>query len=173
VSRCYSPSLMAADSPVKALLISIGEEPGAAIFSINRLKPENLCFFLSPSAKPLVETTVQPHINQMPRRWDWVVTQDPYRFGVCYQILVRALPEMMRTWEVQPGELVLDMSGATPAMAAAMMAPAGPELQVGRKDTRKPAPDPRVTSNESATKSEPLPSAEEKANVCPSCDFLS
>lgn len=111
---------MGADGPVKALLISVGDEPGAAVYSINRLKPENLCFFLAASAKALVETTVQPQILQMPRRWDWVLTQDPHRFAMCYQILARALPEMMRTWDVQPGELVLDMTGATPAMAAAM-----------------------------------------------------
>jgi len=117
---------MGADGPVKALLISVVEEPSAAVFSVNRLKPENLCFFLPASAKASVETTVQPHIQQMPRRWDWVVTQDPHRFSVCYQILVRTLPDMMRTWEIQPGDLVMDMTGATPAMAAAMALAAVP-----------------------------------------------
>jgi CRISPR-associated protein (TIGR02710 family) len=111
---------MSADSPIKALLISIGDDPAAAVYSINRLKPDNLCFFLTDAAKPLVETAVQPHIQQMPRRWDWVVTPDPNRFAVSYQVLARGLPELLRAWEVTYGELVLDMTGATPAMAAAM-----------------------------------------------------
>jgi CRISPR-associated protein (TIGR02710 family) len=35
-------------------------------------------------------------------------------------VLARALPELLHTWTISPGELVLDMTGATPAMAAAM-----------------------------------------------------
>jgi CRISPR-associated protein (TIGR02710 family) len=111
---------MAADSPVKALLIAVGDDAPAAIYAINRLKPELLCFFVPETAKTLVEQAVQPHIAQMPRKWDWVVTPDPHRFMTSYQSLTRMLPDLLRTWEVQPGELVLDLTGATPAMAAAL-----------------------------------------------------
>jgi CRISPR-associated protein (TIGR02710 family) len=111
---------MAADSPVKALLIAFGDDAPAAVYSINRLKPELLCFFVPEAAKTLVETAVQPHIAQMPRKWDWVVTPDPHRFMTSFQSLARTLPDLLRTWEVQPGEVVLDLTGATPAMAAAL-----------------------------------------------------
>src|SRR5439155_1444463 len=92
----------------------------AAVYSINRLKPELLCFFVPESAKSLVETAVQPQISQMPRRWDWVVTPDAHRFMACYQALSRTLPDLLRTWEVHPGELVVDLTGTTPAMAASL-----------------------------------------------------
>lgn len=111
---------MAADTPIKALLIAVADRAPAAVYSINRLKPELLCFFLPESAKPMVETVIQPQLAQMPRRWDWVVTPEPARFMASYQVLARALPDLLRTWEVGPGELVLDLTGATPAMAAAM-----------------------------------------------------
>ena len=111
---------MSVESPVKALLIAFSDDAPAAVYTINRLKPELLCFFVPESAKALVETAVQPHIAQMPRRWDWVVTPDAHRFMASYQALSRSLPDMLRTWEVQVGELVLDLTGATPAMAAAM-----------------------------------------------------
>jgi len=111
---------MAVDAPVRALLIAVGEDAPAAVYTINRLKPELLCFFVPESAKILVETAVQPQIAQMPRRWDWLVTPDATRFLACHQTLARALPELMRTWEVQAGELVVDLTGATPAMAAAL-----------------------------------------------------
>jgi len=111
---------MATDSPVKALLLAITENAPAAVYTINRLKPELLCFFAPESVKSLVESSVQPKIAQMPRKWDWIVTPDATRFMACYQAIARALPEMMRTWEVQPGELVVDLTGATPAMAAAL-----------------------------------------------------
>jgi len=111
---------MSIESPVKALLIAVSDDAPAAVFSINRLKPELLCFFVPESAKSLVETSVQPHIAQMPRRWDWVVTPDAHRFMTCYQVLSRTLPDLLRTWDVNPGELVVDLTGTTPAMAAAL-----------------------------------------------------
>lgn len=111
---------MSIESPVKALLIAVSDDAPAAVFSINRLKPELLCFFVPESAKSLVETSVQPQIAQMPRRWDWVVTPDAHRFMACYQVLSRTLPDLLRTWDVHPGELVVDLTGTTPAMAAAL-----------------------------------------------------
>ena len=111
---------MSIESPVKALLIAVSDDAPAAVFSINRLKPELLCFFVPESAKSLVETSVQPQITQMPRRWDWVVTPDAHRFMACYQVLSRTLPDLLRTWDVNPGELVVDLTGTTPAMAAAL-----------------------------------------------------
>ena len=111
---------MATDSSVKALLIAITGETSTAVYAVNRLKPELLCFFAPESAKGLVESSVQPKIEKMPRKWDWIVTPDATRFTACYQAAARALPDMMRTWDVQAGELVVDLTGATPAMAAAL-----------------------------------------------------
>ena len=111
---------MGTDSFVKALLIAFSEDTAAAVYSINRLKPDSLCFFLPEAVKGLVETAVQPQIAQMPRRWAWVITPDPHHFMISYQALSRTLPDMLRTWDVQPGELVVDLTGCTPAMAAAL-----------------------------------------------------
>jgi CRISPR-associated protein (TIGR02710 family) len=111
---------MATDSSVKALLIAVMDDAPAAVYVINRLQPELLCFFAPESAKGLVESSVQPKIDKMPRKWDWIVTPDATRFMACYQAVARTLPELMRTWEVRAGELVVDLTGATPAMAAAL-----------------------------------------------------
>jgi CRISPR-associated protein (TIGR02710 family) len=134
---------MASDSPVKALLMAFGDDAPAAVYAINRLKPELLCFFVPEAAKTLVETAVQPQIAQMPRKWDWIVTPDPQRFMTCFQSLTRTLPEMLRTWEVQPGDVVLDLTGATPAMAAALtlagLAFSSRVVTVGQAGTTLPA----------------------------------
>jgi len=148
-SGCYSPPAMSVESPVKALLIAFSDDAPAAVYTINRLKPELLCFFVPESAKALVETAVQPHIAQMPRRWDWVVTPDAHRFMASYQALSRSLPDMLRTWEVQVGELVLDLTGATPAMAAAMalagIASTSRVISLGLAGTVSPAEGEAVT----------------------------
>lgn len=92
----------------------------SAVYSINRLTPEALCFVLPEASKALVESDVQPKIQQMPKRWDWIVMGETAEFPASYQTLARTLPELLRTWEVQPGELVVDLTGATPAMAGAL-----------------------------------------------------
>ena len=111
---------MAHDQPVKALVIALTDHAAAAVYSINRLQPDALCFVLPEGAKSLVESEVQPKIEHLPRRWDWVILDEIGEFAGCYQTLARTLPEMLRTWEVQPGELVVDVTGATPAMAGAL-----------------------------------------------------
>ncbi len=111
---------MAHDQPVKALVIALTDDAAAAIYSINRLQPDSLCFVLPAGAKALVESDVQPKIAQMPRRWDWILLEETGEFVGCYRALSQALPEMLRTWDVQPGELVVDVTGATPAMAGAL-----------------------------------------------------
>lgn len=111
---------MAHDQPVKALVIALTDHAAAAVYSINRLQPDALCFVLPEGAKSLVESEVQPKIEHLPRRWDWVILPETGEFVGCYQTLARTLPEMLRTWEVQPGELVVDVTGATTAMAGAL-----------------------------------------------------
>jgi CRISPR-associated protein (TIGR02710 family) len=111
---------MAQDQPVKALVIALTGHAAAAVYSINRLQPDSLCFVLPEGAKSLVESEVQPKIEHMPRRWDWVILAEAGEFVSCYQALARTLPEMLRIWGVQPGELVVDVTGATPAMAGAL-----------------------------------------------------
>jgi len=122
----YSPREMAQDQPVAALVVALTGKMAPAVYAINRLRPESLCFVLPESAKALVETDVQPHISQMPRRWDWVLLSDPEHFPGCYQTIARSLPAMLRTWEVDPGALVVDVTGATAAMAGALVLAATP-----------------------------------------------
>jgi len=111
---------MAVEQSTKALLIAMTEDAPAAVYTINRLKPDLLCFFVPEQGKALVESAVQPQIARMPRKWGWVVTSDPHRFMACYRALVRTVPDLLRTWDIRAGELVLDLTGATPSMAAAL-----------------------------------------------------
>lgn len=111
---------MPAEAPVKALLCALVAEFAPAVHLINRLQPDTLCFFAPESSRSLIEQRIQAHLTQMPRRWDWVVTPEPHEFPVSHEALARRLPELLDVWGVQPGELVMSIAEATPAMAAAM-----------------------------------------------------
>lgn len=131
---------MAQDQPIKTLVITLVDDAAAAVYSINRLNPDTLCFVLPEGSKALVESEVQPKIQQMPRRWDWIVIADATEFPSTYRTIARTLPDLLRTWEIQPGELVVDLSGATAAMAGALTLAALPwtsrvvELTQARED---------------------------------------
>jgi CRISPR-associated protein (TIGR02710 family) len=117
---------MPTDAPVKALIIAFTDAPSLAAYVINRLQPELLCFFVPESAKSQVEGAVQPLVQQMPKRWDWVVTPDSGDIIACHQVLSRTIHDLFRTWDVQVGDVVVDLTGATPAMAAALAAASQP-----------------------------------------------
>lgn len=111
---------MAHEPPVAALVVAFTGNLGAAAHSINRLRPDALCFVLPEALKPAVETDLQPKITPMPRRWDWVLLSDQDSFPSCYRTLACALPSLLKTWGVEPGSLVVDLGGASPAMAGAL-----------------------------------------------------
>lgn len=117
---------MAQDQPVAALIVALTAALAPAVYTINRLRPDSLCFVLPEAVKTLVETDLQPRISELPRRWDWVVVSDPDHFPSCYQAIARSLPKMLRAWEIDPGALVVDVTGATSAMAGALILAATP-----------------------------------------------
>ena len=111
---------MSAYLPTKALLLAIQTDPTPSISILQRLHPEMVCFFLQESCKHVVESDVHPALAQMPQRWDWILTSDTESFPACHKALAQALGPLLTIWNVAPGELAIDLTGASPAMASAM-----------------------------------------------------
>jgi CRISPR-associated protein (TIGR02710 family) len=111
---------MAHEQPTKVLVVAFTDDAAAVIYVINRLQPDALCFVLPESAKGLVESAVQPNIEHMPRRWDWVALAETVDVAACHHTLAGAMPDLLKAWDVHAGDLVLDLTGATPAMAGAL-----------------------------------------------------
>ncbi|MCA9473411.1 MAG: TIGR02710 family CRISPR-associated protein [Nitrospira sp.] len=106
---------------MKALLIAMAQNSAPTVSSLQRLSPERLCFFLPESSISLIETEVQPHLSKMPQKWDWIITPNPESFADSHRTLTESLPKMLKAWNVSPGELIIDITMATPAMAGAMI----------------------------------------------------
>jgi CRISPR-associated protein (TIGR02710 family) len=111
---------VSAHLPTKALLLAIQTDPAPAIAILQQLHPEMVCFFLHESCKHVVESDVHPALSQMPQRWDWILTPDPESFPTCHKALAQALGPLLTTWNVAPGQLAIDLTSASPAMASAM-----------------------------------------------------
>ena len=115
-----SSKIVITDYQTKALLIAISKNSEAAVACINHLSPELLCFFLQESEKKTIESPVQPKIAKMPQRWDWILTPDENSAAQSHQAITKNLPDILKAWNVKPGELVVNFNAATPAMAAAV-----------------------------------------------------
>ncbi len=143
--RCYSLAVMIGDFRTKSLLIAVSGDPVPVQACLNRLVPEFLCFVVSESRKTSIEADIQPAIVKMPQRWDWILVKETESFAAVHQTLTKSLPDILKTWGLQPGELVVDFSGATPAIAAAMALASrpwtsqvvgltSPESETGKRD---------------------------------------
>lgn len=112
---------MSAHLSTKALLLAIQVDPAPAIAILQHLNPEMVCFFLHESQKSVVESQIHPALSRMPQRWDWILTPSPENFSACHKVLAQGLGPLLTAWNVVPGELVIDLTGATAGMASAMM----------------------------------------------------
>ena len=135
---------MSGEYRTKALLIAVSVDSVPVQACINRLVPEFLCFVVSESQKASIEADIQPAITTMPQRWDWILAEESESFTAVHQTLTKSLPDILKTWGLHPGELVVDFSGATPAIAAAMALASRPwtsqvvGLTTPESDTGKP-----------------------------------
>ncbi len=111
---------MSAYLPTKALLLAAQSDPAPTIAILKQLTPEMVCFFLDESCKHVVESDVHPALSQMPQRWDWILTTNSASFPICHRALAQGLGPLLTQWKVLPGELVIDLTNASPAMASAM-----------------------------------------------------
>lgn len=112
---------MSAHISTKALLLAIQADPAPAIAIVQHLNPDMVCFFLHESHKSVVESQIHPVLSHMPQRWDWIFTPSPESFSACHKALAQGLGLLLTTWNVAPGELVIDLTGATTGMASAMI----------------------------------------------------
>lgn len=151
--------IVSATGPTKALLIGMQADPQAAIATLKQLTPEMVCFILHESHKAVAESEIHPALSKMPQRWDWIVLDDVHNFSNCHKKLAHQLPTLLSTWRVIPGELVIDLTGSTTAMASAMtlvgfhfahtirLSPdrsaveAAPSIETGRTSSSMPAID--------------------------------
>lgn len=105
----------------KALLISVGGSPEPIIVSINELKPECLCFFASEETRPIINNEILPRIAERPPWMAEIITEDAEDLLACYRSISARWGEIQRNWRLEPGDWVVDYTGGTKTMAAALV----------------------------------------------------
>ncbi len=103
----------------KAMIISVGGTPAPIIHSLNKTKPEFICFFVSKETKKMIDEILQ-NINFKPRHYDWIVTPNAELLSECYFQLVKRLPDLLEKWEVSQKDICVDYTGGTKTMSVAL-----------------------------------------------------
>lgn len=109
------------DQRIKALLISVGRNPLPVISSINELRPDCLCFFVSEENKTIINNDILPALKERPAWMADMITPNPYDLLSCYKALSGKWQEIQRNWRLEPGDWTVDYTEGTKPMVAAMV----------------------------------------------------
>jgi CRISPR-associated protein (TIGR02710 family) len=106
---------------IKAMVVSLGGTPAPVILSLNKSRPEYICFFISRETKRMLEEEILPRLDFKPRHYDWIVTPNAELLSECYSELTKKLPEIIDKWEVTPTDVCVDYTGGTKTMSVALV----------------------------------------------------
>lgn len=104
----------------KAILISLGGTSAPLIYSLNLQRPDYICFFVSEESKESIDKDILPNLDFKPKHHDWIVTTSAESLSECFRTISRELPRILRRWQVDPKELIVDYTGGTKTMSVAL-----------------------------------------------------
>ncbi len=105
----------------KCLLISVGGTPEPVAYSIDQHQPENVIFFASSESRKEIEEKVRPKTTHKWKDQEIITTADPQDLTVCIEALNEALPNKLKALKVGEDNLMIDYTGGTKTMSAALV----------------------------------------------------
>lgn len=103
----------------KGLLISLGGTPAPLIVSITKHQPDCLLFFTSKETQASVPEILE-QVKGKYKVQDAIVTPDANDFNKCFTTIYQKLPEKLELYGISPEELIVDYTGGTKNMSAAL-----------------------------------------------------
>jgi len=104
----------------KMLIISVGGTPAPIIKTIDYYHPEIVVFFVSKDSDKDINR-IWDELTFKPNCYDFLKTDSAEDINRCYEILYISIPEKMEYYDVSPDELMVDYTGGTKSMTAALV----------------------------------------------------
>jgi CRISPR-associated protein (TIGR02710 family) len=104
----------------RAMLVSLGGSPEPVLFTLNQQRPEYVLFFVSPQTVQELHEIIRGLAYRC-HDFDRILTPSAEDLGECYQALRAHLPGILARWGVSPDALVVDYTGGTKTMSAALV----------------------------------------------------
>lgn len=106
----------------KAILISVGGTQAPLIETLRQAGDdlEYVIAFVSHQTKEDVVSLIE-HIEKRPKGLDYIITPSAETLDECYRVLRDQLPQKLTNWGIRADELLVDYTGGTKTMSAALV----------------------------------------------------
>lgn len=121
-SRVTSPLLVP-----RAALVSVGGSPAPILYVLRKYRPANVWYFCSAGSRSVADE-LQSQLEWRPYP-DFVEVERFEEIGPCYRALREAIPRLLQKWKIDPAEVVVDYTGGTKTMSAALVLAASERLR--------------------------------------------
>ena len=106
-------------SPVTAALVSVGGSPAPVLFTLRHYRPRHVWYFCSAGSRSVADE-IHAQLDWHPDR-DVIEVEQFEELGPCYQALRSMVPPLLRKWNVPAAEVLVDYTGGTKTMSAALV----------------------------------------------------
>ncbi len=104
----------------RMMVVSVGGTPDPILFSLNQQRPEHVVYFCSESSRHLVSQAIRPGLTFRPTDDEVLTTESAERLVPAYQCARNGVRRCLRMWDVAGPEMVVDYTGGTKNMSAAL-----------------------------------------------------
>jgi CRISPR-associated protein (TIGR02710 family) len=105
----------------KTLILSVGGSLKPLLFSINHHCPENIVFFASVDTEPQITEILRQIDLRTVKNFEKIITPSAENIGECLKSIILKLPEIINRWQIGPEDIVVDYTGGTKSMSAALV----------------------------------------------------
>jgi CRISPR-associated protein (TIGR02710 family) len=113
--------MSAQTSPVqiRAALVSVGGSPAPVLFTLRQHRPAHVWYFCSAGSRTVADQ-IHAQLDWHPDR-DFIEVERFEELGPCYRALREQIPALLKKWRIPPAEVLVDYTGGTKTMSAALV----------------------------------------------------
>lgn len=101
------------------MIVSVGGTPTPILFALEKHRPRHVWYFCSAGSRGIADA-IQAKLTWHPDR-DIIEVARFEELGPCYQALRREIPALLAKWHVREEEVLVDYTGGTKTMSAALV----------------------------------------------------
>jgi CRISPR-associated protein (TIGR02710 family) len=105
--------------PCQAMLVSLGGSREPVLFTLNQQRPAHVVFFVSPQSEAELQMVIKG--LGFACKFDRIMSPSAEDLGDCYRALREQLPAKLAQWGLSEDDLVVDYTGGTKSMSAALV----------------------------------------------------
>lgn len=105
--------------PARVVLCTVGGSPAPILHTLRALRPACVWYVFSPETREVVDA-IHAQLDWHPDR-DLLPLDRFEELGPCYRVVRGVLPGLLAKWRVDPAEVVVDYTGGTKTMSAALV----------------------------------------------------